>query len=67
MITDADVTKLKKTLTTKDALIDFKDSILHEIRAIRNDIAIWKNTLRARSSGQGRMITALCAASPSKI
>jgi len=66
MITDADVTKLKKTFATKDDLkamearqdkkfatkddlkmyatkndmIDFKDEILHEIKSMREEVAI---------------------------
>jgi ubiquinone biosynthesis protein UbiJ len=51
MITDTDVTKLKKTFATKDELkkvqksltdliTDFKDAILHEIKGLREDVAI---------------------------
>ncbi|HCM82833.1 MAG: hypothetical protein UW22_C0006G0051 [Candidatus Gottesmanbacteria bacterium GW2011_GWB1_44_11c] len=60
MITDADVTKLKKTFATKDDLkayatnddlkktqksltdliTEFKDEILHEIKGMREEIAI---------------------------
>lgn len=51
MITDADVSKLKNIFATKDELknvqksltdliTDFKDTILHEIKGLREDVAI---------------------------
>ena len=40
MITDADVTKLKKTFATKTDLLDFKDTILHEIKGLREEVTI---------------------------
>jgi len=51
MITDVDITKLKKVFVTKDELtqteksikdviIDFKDEILHEIKGLREDVTI---------------------------
>lgn len=49
MITDKDITKLKKVFATKEDLkqfitrsdiILFKDQILHEIQKLRDDVAI---------------------------
>ncbi|HCM82681.1 MAG: hypothetical protein UW37_C0021G0012 [Candidatus Gottesmanbacteria bacterium GW2011_GWA2_44_17] len=40
MITDADVTKLEKKFATKADLVNFKDVILHEIKGLREDVAI---------------------------
>jgi hypothetical protein len=59
MITDADVKKLEKKFATKDEstktqipmsdlITECKNEILNEIRAIREDITIWKNTRRFR-------------------
>ncbi len=40
MITDADIKKLEAKFATKDNLVDFKDTILNEIKGLREDIAI---------------------------